>query len=61
MVSIVRIARITIIPDSLGKGEAILHALECLREAEIRPIRCDVTEPSILLASEVRERAWLRC
>ena len=57
MPSVVRVARVVIIPDSLGKGEAILHAYECLREAGIRPLGCEVTEPAILVAPEKREKA----
>ena len=57
MPSVVRIARVAIIPDSLGKGEAILHAYECLREAGIQPLGCEVTEPAILVAPEIRGKA----
>ena len=57
MPSVVRVARVVIIPDSLGKGEAILHAYECLREAGIQPLGCVVTEPAILLEPQKRERA----
>jgi hypothetical protein len=55
--SVVRVVRVAIIPDSLGKGEAIPHAYECLRGAGIRPLGCEVTEPAILVAPETREKA----
>ena len=57
MSSVVRIARVAIIPDSGGKGETILHAYECLREAGIKPLGCEVTEPAILLPPTTRDRA----
>ena len=57
MPSVVRIVRVAIVPDSLGKGEAILHAYQCLCEIGIQPLGCEVTEPSILLAPRTRERA----
>ena len=57
MPSVVRVARVAIIPDSLGKGEAILHAYECLREAGIQPLGCEVTEHAILVEPEKRGRA----
>ena len=57
MASVVRVARVAIIPDSDGKGEAILHAYACLREAGIQPLGCEVTEPAILVAPEERVKA----
>jgi hypothetical protein len=57
MSSVVRIARVAIIPDSGGKGETILHAYECLCGAGIQPLGCEVTEPAILLAPKARKKA----
>jgi hypothetical protein len=56
MSSEVHFVRVAIVPDSLGKGEAILHAYECLREAGIKPVGCEVTEPAILLEPTTREK-----
>lgn len=49
------VVRIALVPDSRGKGEAILRTYECLREAGI--IGCTYTEPLIMLVPQTRERA----
>jgi hypothetical protein len=53
----VSVVRVSLISDSVGKGQAILHAYECLRKAGVQPLGCDVIEPAILLAPTTRDTA----
>jgi hypothetical protein len=57
MPSVVRVVRVALISDSLGKDEAILRAYDCLRNEGIRPIGCELLEPVIVLAPSEREKA----
>ena len=51
------IARITLFPHSCGRGEVVLRAYECLREAGINPVGYTfVGEPRITLTLKTRKK-----
>jgi len=57
MPSVVRLARLTLVCNSLSNDEAIRHAFDCLRESGIQPLVCDITLPSIWVEPEKKGSA----
>jgi hypothetical protein len=51
------IARITLFPHSCGRGEVVLRAYECLREAGINPVGYTfIGQPRITLSLRTRKK-----
>ena len=57
MPSVVRLVRLALVSDALGKDEAILRAYDCLASEGIRPAGCELIEPVILVSPTTREKA----
>jgi hypothetical protein len=51
------VAHIALVPHSCGRGEVVLRAYECLREAGINPVGYTFSgEPRITLTLKTRKR-----